>query len=154
MNIASTTEILASLDLPPKQTVRRGEILLYYKKTEAIEDFINRTGAYSAAFHLTNEKIAIGYRVSANRQKNCDTSNIEKSVGAASEQVAAIRSISDANMLDALPDELRTTALLRSQYPSATLDELALAHAEPLSKSGVYHRLQKILRFARQKGYI
>ena len=51
-----------------------------------------------------------------------------------------------------LPDELFETAKLRLEYPSASLSELALAHEPPISKSGLTHRLAKIMEFAEQKG--
>jgi len=43
---------------------------------------------------------------------------------------------------------LRETALLRYQNPDSTLDELTLLHSPTISKSGLNHRLQKILEAA------
>ena len=47
--------------------------------------------------------------------------------------------------LSALPAELRETANLRVENPAASLKELAYLHNPPITKSGLNHRLQRIL---------
>ena len=47
----------------------------------------------------------------------------------------------------ALPEELQFTARLRLNNPDITLSELAELHFPPVSKSGVYHRLEKVMAF-------
>ena len=53
-----------------------------------------------------------------------------------------------------LPDELFETAKIRLEYPSSSLSELALKHTPPISKSGLTHRLAKIMDFAEEKGIV
>ena len=50
----------------------------------------------------------------------------------------------------ALPGELRETFDLRAAYPDATLAELVMLHSGRISRSGVCHRLKKIIAFAEQ----
>ena len=50
--------------------------------------------------------------------------------------------------LDALPEALRTSAMIRYRNPDATLDELVAIHEPPISKSGLNHRLAKLIEAA------
>ena len=62
----------------------------------------------------------------------------------------AINRLMEKGKFDSLPAELRQTALLRYQNPDAALDELARLHSPVISKSGLNHRLQKLLLAAEE----
>ena len=87
-------------------------------------------------------------RNTVTRQINCDSANTDKTVAAAQEQLDAIRRYIRAYGLDALPEPLRVTALLRIANPEASLAELAQLSVPPVSKSCLNHRLKKILSIA------
>jgi len=89
-----------------------------------------------------------------NRTTNCDTSNINKTVSAASRQIAAIHAIASAGMMDALPRGIRETARIRLENPEVTLEELIPLHPSPITRAGIHHRLQKAVAFAEQRGYL
>ncbi len=144
--------MLEEKGMPTKRTLRRGELLLYYKKAECIEDFLSFIGAVASSFKLINQKIVTEYRIYANRQKNCDTSNIKRTLGAAGKQVEAIRALEQAELLDELADELKLTAHIRAENPLASLDQLIALHPEPISRSGIQHRLNKLIDIAVKKG--
>ena len=76
--------------------------------------------------------------------------NIEKTISAATRQMEAINALMEAGKLDALPEALRVTALVRYRNPDATLDELVRLHEPPISKSGLNHRLKKLLEEAEE----
>lgn len=140
--------MLCENSLPPK---RRGKnTSLYYKESESVEDFLNFIGAQKAAFDVVNVKIYKDLRNNANRLANCDTANIDKSVSAAQLHIEAIESLSASGGLDRLPDELRATAELRTAYPDVSLSALAELHDPPITKSGVNHRLQKLVELAKK----
>lgn len=143
-------ELLCERGLSPKSASRRGERIIYFKKAESIEDMLNFMGAVQASFEFINARIVSDYRRRANQARNCDTSNINKAVDAAARQNAAIKAIRSAGLMDALPASLRQTALLRESHPSEPIEGLIALHPEPITKSGVYHRLAKIVRFAEQ----
>ena len=46
-----------------------------------------------------------------------------------------------------LPETLAETALFRLNYPYLSLEELAACFEKPLTKSGVYHRLKKLMDY-------
>ena len=62
-------------------------------------------------------------------------------------QIAAINAVG----LDSLPEELRALAELRLQNPFDSLRELGQKLTPPLSRSGVNHRLEKIIDLAARK---
>ena len=75
----------------------------------------------------------------------------------APETVAAIRqlqrrgirtAIASGRMLHLLPDELKETATLREDFPELSLADLAAKHSPPITKSGLNHRLKKLLELA------
>ncbi|HET7615531.1 MAG TPA: DNA-binding protein WhiA, partial [Bacillales bacterium] len=88
-------------------------------------------------------------RNSVNRLVNCDTANLNKTVGAAIRQVEDIRLIEHELGLDTLPDKLREIAELRLKHQDVTLTELGeLVTSGKISKSGINHRLRKISNLA------
>lgn len=141
-------ELLAQVGTAPKRAVRRGKHILYYKESGAIEDLLGLMGAKKAAFDLMNIKIKREIRNNVNRQTNCDAANIKKTVSASGGQIEAIEYLKDQGHLESLPDELCTTALLRLEHPNISLAALAALHDEAISRSGVNHRLSRIVELA------
>lgn len=132
----------------PKVVSRPKGTGLYYKDSGAIEDLITLMGAHHLIFDVINNRIEREIRNNENRATNCVAKNIEKSISAAARQIEAINVLMEKGKLETLPEALRETALLRYQNPDATLDELSLLHSPSISKSGLNHRLQKILEVA------
>ncbi|MBQ9784021.1 MAG: DNA-binding protein WhiA [Clostridia bacterium] len=130
---------------PPKRITRKNAHCLYYKDGGAVGDLVTLMGSHNIIFEFYNARIAGDIRNNENRATNCVTRNIEKSVSAAARQIEAIGRLMEHGTLDALPEPLRVTALLRYRNPDATLDELKDLHKPPISKSGLNHRLQKLM---------
>ena len=102
----------------------------------------------SALMELENIRILKEMRNSVNRQVNCETANINKTVSAAVKQLGDIAYIRDTVGLDFLPEALAEIAKLRLEMPDATLKELGENLSAPVGKSGVNHRLRKISTIA------
>lgn len=133
----------------PGMANRKGGVGLYYKNSNTIEEIFAVLGANEAFFTLVNRKIETELRNGENRATNCVTNNIKKSVNATQRQLAAVRYIRANDTLWAsLPEDLRETATLRLENESATMAELALMHEPAISKSGLNHRLQKLMDIA------
>ncbi len=133
-------------ELDFKLTQRKNNAVLYVKDSEKISDFLGYVDAINAKFTLENVLISRSYRNTANRQRNCIDSNIDRAVTAAAKQLDAIEKIRKDGRFDMLPDQLQQAAIAREQNPSANLAELAAILS--ISKSGVNHRLEKLLEFA------
>ena len=91
-------------------------------------------------------------RNNLNRRNNFETANIDKTASAAARQLLAIERIMGTVGLDALPEELREIAALRWENPELSLRELGEHLSQPLSRSGVNHRLRRIVEFAEHNG--
>lgn len=139
--------ILLDMGFSPKEAERKGNHLLYFKKSEHIEDLLTTIGASNCAMELMSAKIEKDMKNSINRKVNCDSANADKVVAAAVQQMEAIRRIDKLYGLDSLPDKLQEAALLRFANPEASLADLAMLSYPPVSKSCLSHRLKKLLDY-------
>ncbi len=131
-----------------KKTSRKGSYVLYAKNSETICDMLTVIGAYSAQMELLNVKIEREVRNDLNRAANSETANMDKVITAAAKQLRAIGIIEERIGLENLPEELRETARLRTEYKDLSLEALGKKMNPPLTKSGVNHRLKKITDIA------
>lgn len=127
-----------------------GKTRLYYKTAAGIGDFFAYIGASGDSFNVINLQIEKNIRGQENRITNCVTSNINRTVLASMRQLDAITHIIDEDAFDRLPKELSETADLRLKNPDATLTELALLHDPPITKSGLSHRLLRIIEISKE----
>ena len=130
-----------------KKAKRKNRYLLYIKDSTQIEDFFAVIGANRLAFDLMNSKIVREVRGDANRQMNCDMANIKKTLSAAGKHIEIIGELKESGAIIRLPHDLRETAELRYENTQASMSDLGLLHVPPISKSGVTHRLDKIVDF-------
>lgn len=145
-NLASDTlQLCRESGFSPRMAIRGSNNVLYFKKCDDIADFLAFIGANTASFDYINESIVRESRGLANRAVNCDTANIKKTVGAANEAMTAIKYLKDNNLFEKLPEDLKKTAELRYENPQASLTELAEMSSPQLTKSGINHRLRKII---------
>jgi len=140
--------ILTDMGLDFRPAERKGRQVLYLKDSTAIEDFLVSIGAQNAAFDVMNTKIMNEFRNSVNRQVNCDTANIKKQLATSRKYIEAITYLTETGKLETLPEELRTTAKLRMEHNQLSLSDLAKLTNPPVTKSGMKHRLEKILSCA------
>lgn len=142
--------IINSFGLEAKVIVRKKTHVVYLKEGSQIVDLLNIMEASVALMEMENVRILKEIRNSLNRQVNCETANINKTVSASVKQTEDIQYIIDTVGLDELPEGLREIARLRLEYKEATLKELGDMVSTPLGKSGVNHRLRKISEIAEE----
>ena len=147
---AAAAYIAEAFGAAPKKTARKAQYIAYFKESGVIEDFLACIGATKAVFDLMNSKILRELRNDANRVANCETANIGKSISASQRSIAAIRELAAAGQLSGLPPELQHTAELRLANEEASLTELGAKMEPPISKSGMSHRLTKIMEYYRE----
>ena len=146
-----TYSLLLDQGFSPKQTLRNGSSVLYFKQSETIEDFLAWMGAPIASMGVMEAKIEKEMKNKVNRIVNCDSANTAKVVEAAQAQIAAIRTLRELGRFDALPDKLKETAELRENNPEVNLTELAELFDPPLTKSALNHRLRKLCELAAEE---
>lgn len=134
----------------PKTAQRAGGRVLYLKQSDRICDCLTKIGAPVAAMGIIEAKLEKELNNKVNRRCNCDDANTSKVVEAAQEQLAAIRVLSKAGMLEKLPEKLYSAAMARLNNPEASLTELASMMEPPISKPAMNHRLKRLILTAKE----
>ena len=143
--------LLRELGLRTRAGRRGPYAVISLKNSESIEDFLTMAGAPISALAMMEMKIEKSVANQTNRRVNCETANIAKTVRAAVDQAGAIERLKAGSDWVSLPESLKTAGLLRLEHPEATLAELAELSAmtdTPSGRSGINHRLRKLMRLA------
>lgn len=152
MNLANDLcRLISEIDIlgaEPKVIRRKGSYIVYIKGCDCIGDMLAYMGADNACLEILNQKVYRSLRNKVNRQINSETANSNKTAKAAAKQIQAIEHIQKIKGLDYLSDELRELAQLRLDNPEYNLRELGEALHPPISRSGVNHRLARIMEIA------
>ncbi len=141
-------EYIFGFGIEMKQTVRNGVYVLYAKDAETVVDILNVLGAHQSLMKIENLRVEKDFRNLINRQVNCETANLAKTVSAASKQIRDILKIGEYMGFEKLPDQLRKMAEVRIQYPDKSMAELGELLNPPVGKSGVNHRLRRLSEIA------
>lgn len=142
------SELLLDAEIELKTVYRSGKPVLYVKKSSMIEDFLALASLNDAVFELMNVKIEGEIRNHVNRIANCETNNIGRAVSASTRQLAVLDELNKCNMLSSLPEELEKTARLRLNHRDLSIPQLAALSVPPISKSGLTHRMKRIMEMA------
>ena len=146
LSLAEELKSLLSEQGIEMKIVSRGKgAQLYVKESTVVEDLLTFIGAGKKTLDIIDTKILKGVKNNINRARNCDNANISKTVEASIKQRTAIEFLEKSDRLYSLPQELLSAALLRKNNPDATLKELCKASEEPLTVSGLNHRLKRIV---------
>lgn len=142
-------ELVNTFKLRARTLERKNGYIVYIKEAEKITEFLSIIGAHNALFKFEDVRIIRDMRNSVNRLVNCETANINKTIGAAFRQIENINLIDKTVGLDQLPGKLQEIASLRVEHQDVSLKELGeLVTSGKISKSGVNHRLKRIDQFA------
>lgn len=130
--------------------LRKGQQLVYLKKSESISAILTFMGATGAMMELENTRITRQMIGNINRASNCDDHNFERTQQSSDKQVKAITLLSIHRGLNTLPKALEAAARLRLDNPSATLVELGQMLEPPVGKSGMNHRMERLMVLSEQ----
>lgn len=128
--------------------VKTFQTAIYIKEGEEISKFLALIGANKAVMKFEDVRIQKEMRGKVNRLVNCETANLNKTINASIQQIAAIRKLQEIGEFNKLDDNLKEIALLRVENPDLPLIELGKMLKEPVGKSGVNYRLKKIMEIA------
>lgn len=142
--------LLNELEMKPKYVRRSGLHVIYFKDSESVEDLLTFMGATESSLELMGTKIYKDIRNNVNRKMNFENANAGRSFNAAYKQVEAIRYIEETRGLQYLPPDLIELATLRREHVEYTMQELADNLKHPISKSGVNHRLKRIVELSEE----
>lgn len=142
--------LLKSFGLEFRVSMRRGFYVVYVKGSENIEDVLTFMGAESATLEIMNLKIFKSVRNRINRRSNCEKANYTRSYNAIQKQFDDIEYIDSTVGVENLPEALQETVYVRLENPDMPLSELCQQFKEPIGRSGLSRRLQKLSTIARK----
>lgn len=141
-------ECLNYFNLNSKILRREHRFVVYIKEAEKIGDFLRIIGATKAVLYFEDIRIYRDHKNMTNRLNNCEQANVDKIIETANEQVKDIEFLKEMDVYDLLSDKEKEVSDYRIKYPDASLGELSeiisLETGNNITKSGVYHRLNKI----------
>lgn len=141
--------MMNDFNLHARTVSRRNGYITYIKEAEKIAEFLAVIGANRAMLKFEDIRIVRDMRNSVNRLVNCENANMNKVVEAANKQKEAIERIAQTIGLESLPEKLRVMAQFRLENPDLGMKEIGeLIPGGPISKSGVNHRLRKLVQIA------
>ncbi len=143
-------ELLSKFEIATKRTTRKNVPIVYLKEYQVICDALALVGANKAVLNLQNEAAIRDVRNNINRQQNCFNANLNKMVNSSLRQLEAIKYIQNTVGLESLEEHLMELAILRIANPDEPLEKLRELYGKEISKSGVNHRLEKIIKIANQ----
>ena len=141
-------EMLSAAGIFPSLSNRKGDACLLIRSAEGVEGLAAAAGAPVCAMELMQEGLVRTYKRELQRQSNCEVGNIANAARASALQLKAIAKLKESGKFALLDPDVRESAILREANPGASMTELAALHTPPISKSGLNHRMEKILRLA------
>lgn len=125
---------------------RRGTgYVVYLRRSEMITNLLTLMGLSDRSLQLIETTILKSVKNDMNRARNCDNANISKTVEASINQRIAIEFLEKTGRLEVMPEQLQAAARLRRENPEASLQELCRLSPEPITVSGLNHRLRRII---------
>ena len=131
--------------------VKTFQLSIYIKEGEEISKFLALIGAGKAVMQFEDIRIQKEMRGKVNRLVNWETANLNKTINASIQQIAAIKKLQKTGKFQKLEENLKEVARLRLENPDMPLIELGKLLKEPIGKSGVNYRLKKIMEIADEK---
>lgn len=142
--------LMNRFELNAKLIRRRHQHVVYLKDAEHISEFMMRIGAQNSVFKYEDIRIKRDFNNSINRVMNCEIANEKKVYEASKAQIEDIETLHLYHV--EVNDKIKRIMNLRLQYEDANLRELTEIYEqtfhEPISKSGLNHRFQKIKQMA------
>lgn len=147
-NMELAISILEKLGIKTKKMIMKNKYYLYIKEGEEISKILALIGANKAVMKFEEIRIQREMRGKVNRLVNCKTANLNKTINASVEQIAAINKLKENGKFNKLNENLKEIAELRIENPDMSLIDLGKLLKEPVGKSGVNYRLKKIIELA------
>lgn len=145
-------EILAEWDIISRKIERNQTKVVYIKNSEDICQVLTLMGAIKSRLDIENRIVERDVRNNINRQSNCTSANLDKTLLASVKELKAINLIEETIGLTELNKNLYEVAILRLNNPQASLAELAELLDNKISRAALSLRLKNIIKIAENLG--
>lgn len=144
-------ELLKDFQVNVKTIDVKNKKSIYLKEGEEISKLLALIGANKAVMKFEEIRIQREMRGKVNRLVNCETANLNKTINASIEQIAAIKKLQETGKFSKLDENLKEIAILRLENPDIPFADLGKMLKKPVGKSGVNYRLKKIMEIANEQ---
>lgn len=145
-------DVLSLLEFTPKILKRKSanSYVIYIKESDQIVTFLGLLEANKAVLDFEQIRVEKQVKNNINRNINCETANLNKTISSSVKQIEAIKKLKKEGKFNSLDDKLKYVASLRERYQDKSLSYIAsnMTNENKLSKSGLKHRLDKIMEIA------
>ena len=141
-------KLLSDIGFNPKGARRRDKKIIYLKENNQIADLVGYLSDGRAGLEILSVQVEKEMKSSAQRRVNCDSANLSKQAKASAIQISAVKKIKKARKWSRMPQVLQEIGELRLKHPDLSLEELGEHTDPPIGKSGVNHRLKRIIEYA------
>ena len=142
-------KVMKSFRMNARLTDRKSDYIVYIKDGDEVSDFLQIVGAAQSYLDFEGVRVVKDMRNRVNRQVNCETANLQKTVDAAVRQTHLVKKLMEKESLSSLSPKIREACELRLAHPNASLSELAQICG--ITKSGLAHRFKKIEALVTEK---
>ncbi len=149
-NALKVNHILNHFEINSKVLKRAKNYIIYLKDGEEISKFLAFIGANSSVLKFEENRVIRDVRNNVNRIVNCETANLNKVIKTSVKQIEDIKFIKKCNKFKELSEGEKELAYLRLNNPESSLTELGKMLDNPISKSGVNHRMKAIQKKAEE----
>jgi DNA-binding protein WhiA len=150
---AYLVDLSTKIGIRLRVTTRKGKSVCYLKDADEISALLVAMGGHSVVLDLESIRVVREMRNGVNRLVNCETANVDKVVSASLRQSEVINFLVEKVGLEGLPDSLRELAGTRLSNPDVSLRELGEMMSPKLGKSGVNHRMRRLIEMASSYGF-
>jgi len=139
--------LLHAENIRPMLSARANDHVLYFKEFESVADFLTLVGASDAMIRIEDIRINRDFSAKMHRMVNCDDWNLSRQADASAARTEALRILLSSPKAASLPNELLQAAKVHIDNPGLSLKELGELMEPPISKSGMNHRLKKLMEY-------
>ena len=143
-----TVQALSSLGINASLTSRDNYAQIYFKAGDCVSDFLNYIGAVKAVLEFENIRAAKEVNIQVRRTVNCDEGNFRRQTEAGATRNEQIERLMRSELAAMLTPELKEAAQVSLENPGSSIAELGQMMDPPISKSGMSHRISKLLELA------
>ena len=143
-------KMMKSFQMKARMTDRKNDYIVYLKDGDDVSGFLQIVGATQSYMDFESVRVVKDMRNRVNRQVNCETANLQKTVNAAVRQTHMVQQLLQRENISSLSPKIKEACEVRLQHPNASLSELAQICG--ITKSGLAHRFKKIEAMVAEMG--
>ena len=146
--VETMNDMLKGQNIKPSRIIRDAVTVLYISNGDSVSDFLGMIGATSAMLDFENIRAEHELLGSVTRTVNCDSGNTRRQAEAGAKRTEMIQKLMDSPLASSLPAPLAEAARAHLENPGASIADLGRMMNPPIGKSGMNHRLTKLMEIA------